>query len=248
MSTGDQSALNPEAGHFTTTHWSVVLAAGHQVEKCAQEALAKLYHTYKPPLYSFLRRTGYSPQDAEDLIQDFFVHLLKKEALGRADPAKGRFRSFLLSSLKHFLVNWHEYNQAQKRGGGRPLVRLDADSAETWHKLEPADNNLTPDKAYERRWALTLLSQVLARLRDEHVKAGKLNLFEEIKGYLSGDNDLALYAEVARKNGTTENAIKMMVSRLRQRYRELIREEIAQTVASPEEIDDELRYLLAALG
>jgi RNA polymerase sigma factor (sigma-70 family) len=246
MTNQDQTAFDG-GGQFATTHWSVVLAAAHSHDTRARTALESLCRTYWYPLYAFVRRQGTAPHDAQDLTQEFFARLLESGSLGRVDRAKGRFRSFLLASLKHFLANCRDHDRAQKRGGGQALLSFDAASAETRYALEPADL-ATPDKAYERQWALTLLDLVMGRLRAEHVAAGKLAQFDQLKGCLLGDKSLPAYAELAARQGVTESAIKMAVSRLRQRYRELIYEEIARTVSRPAEVEDEIRHLLAALG
>lgn len=245
MSDQDQTVVG--GGEFPTTHWSVVLAAARSQNTGARLALEKLCASYWFPLYAFVRRQGQAPHDAQDLTQEFFARLLESHALGTVDPAKGRFRSFLLATLKHFLANRRDHDRAQKRGGGQPLLSFDADTAETRYCQEPADH-ASPDKVYEKQWALTLLNLVMARLRAEHDAAGKLAHFKQFKGCLLGDRSLAPYAEIAAKEGLSESAVKMAVSRLRQRYRELIRDEIARTVGHPSEIEDEIRHLLSALG
>jgi RNA polymerase sigma factor (sigma-70 family) len=247
MANQNQTTFGDGGGQFATTHWSVVLAAGHSHDARARAALESLCRTYWYPLYAFVRRQGQRPHDAQDLTQEFFARLLESSALGAVDPAKGRFRSFLLASLKHFLANCRDHDRAQKRGGGQTPLSFDADTAESRFCREPADP-ATPDKAYEKQWALTLLALVMARLRDEHAAAGKLAQFEQFKGCLLGDKSLPPYAEIAARDGVTESAVKMAVSRLRQRYRELIYEEIARTVSRPAEVEDEIRHLLAALG
>jgi len=232
---------------FVTTHWSVVLTAGRRDTARARDALARLCQTYWHPLYAYVRRVGHSPHDAQDLTQEFFARLLEKNFLAGADESRGRFRSFLLASLKHFLANeWHKA-QAQKRGGGQIPLSIDFDAAETAVHFEPADTT-TADKIYERRWALTLLDCVLRRLREEFVRDGKEKLFEQLKPTLTEASRSVPYAEIARRLDTTEGAVKVAVHRLRQRYREVLRAEIADTVASPGEVEDELRNLFAALA
>jgi len=230
---------------FVTTHWSVVLTAGRSDSTDARAALEKLCRTYWHPIYAFVRRRGYSAEDAQDLTQEFFARLLEKNWLGDVDPVKGRFRSFLLASLKHFLANEWDKARAQKRGGGQVLIPIDVKTAETSCGFEPADN-VTAEKIFERRWALTLLEQVLQRLRDEYVQSGKWRLFEQLKPTLTEESRSVAYAEIATRLDMTEGAVKVAVHRLRQRYRELLRAEIADTVSSPEEVDEEIRALFAA--
>jgi RNA polymerase sigma factor (sigma-70 family) len=232
---------------FVTTHWSLVVSAGRNDTPHARDALEKLCRNYWFPIYAFVRRQGQAPHDAQDLTQDFFARLLEKNYLAGADPAKGRFRSFLLSSLKHFLANEWDKANAQKRGGGQRLIPIDVATAESSGAFEPADH-LTADKIFERRWALTLLEHVLGRLRAEYVSDGRENLFEQLKPTLTEASRTVAYAEIAARLGTTEGAVKVAVHRLRQRYREALRAEIADTVAGPGEVDDEIRNLFAALA
>jgi RNA polymerase sigma factor (sigma-70 family) len=213
----------------------------------AHQALEALCGNYWYPLYAYVRRQGHSAHDAQDLTQAFFARLLEKNYLADVQREKGRFRSFLLASLKHFLANEWDREQALKRGGGKRLIALDEDSAESRYKLEPKDE-VSADKIYERRWALTLLDQVLAKLRGEFEKDGKLQQFETLKQYLSAGRTSVSYAQAADKLGMNEGAIKVAVHRLRKRYRELLRAEIAQTVATASEIEEEIRYLFAALS
>ncbi len=235
------------AGHFQTTLWTMVVHAGRSDSTLAREALAQLCQTYWYPLYVFVRRQGYQAHDAQDLTQAFFTRLLEKHALGQVDREKGKFRSFLLASLKNFLANEWDKGQAQKRGGGHEVISLDHDSAESRYGLEPS-HYLSPDKIFERRWALTLLEQVLASLRDEYCSDGKADLFEQLKTTLTGESGSVTYAAIAERLGMTEGAIKVAAHRLRHRYRELIRTEIGQTVASADDVDDELRHLLSVLS
>ena len=211
----------------------------------AQAALAKLCAAYWYPLYAFVRRQGLGEHDAQDLTQEFFARLLQKGWLGDVERERGRFRSFLLAAMKHFLANEWDRSRAKKRGGGVATLALDAMSAETRYRHEPADTQ-TAEKLFDRRWALTLLDQVLARLRAEMLAAGKLADFDALKFCLSGEK--TAYAEVARTLGMSEGAVKVAVHRLRERYRALLRAEIAETVATSDEIDGELRHLLAALS
>jgi RNA polymerase sigma factor (sigma-70 family) len=224
-----------------------VVSAGRNDTPDARNALEKLCRAYWFPIYAFVRRQGHGPHDAQDLTQDFFARLLEKNYLAEVDPARGRFRSFLLAALKHFLANEWDKAQAQKRGGGQVIIPIDAAVAETSWGSEPADH-LTAEKIFERRWALTLLEQVLRRLRAEYVRDGKENLFEQLKPTLTEASRTVAYAEIAARLGTTEGAVKVAVHRLRQRYREVLRAEIADTVASPNEVEDEIRNLFAALA
>ena len=242
-----QDSLPPVAGNFMPTHWSVVVAAGRNDSTHARVALEKLCRTYWPPIYAFVRRQGHNPHDAQDLTQEFFARLLEKNYLAEVDRSKGRFRSFLLASLKHFLANEWDKSQAQKRGGGQILIPIDAATAETTCGFQPADG-LTAEKIYERRWALTLLDQVLRRLRADYVHDGKEKLFDQLKPTLTEASRTVAYAEMATRLATTEGAVKVAVHRLRQRYRELLRAEIAETVATAGEVEDEIRNLFAALA
>jgi RNA polymerase sigma factor (sigma-70 family) len=228
--------------NFPTTLWTVVLHAGR--EESARDALAKLCEGYWYPLYSFVRRRGYAPDDAQDLTQGFFAQLLEKRGLGRVDPEQGRFRTFLLASLKNFLANDWDKTQAQKRGGGQMIVSLDQARAETRYRLEPSHQS-TPERHFERQWAMTLLEQVLADLGAEYRRVGQADLFEELKAVLIGQ--AAAYAEIGGRLGRSEGAIKVAVHRLRRRYRELLRALIAETVDEAD-IDDEMRHLIEVLG
>jgi RNA polymerase sigma-70 factor (ECF subfamily) len=238
----------PAAGQwFTATHWSVVLAAkgGHSPQSA--EALEKLCRTYWSPLYAFVRRQGHTPQDAQDLTQDFFAWLLQSEHLRLADPQSGKFRSFLLVRLKHFLSDERKKACAQKRGGGQTVLSLDAALAEEQYRLEPA-TDLTPDVIFDRRWALTVMEQAVQRLSQEYLAAGRAELFEELKSFQSGEEAGRSYAEAAARLGVSESAVKSAIWRLRQRHRDLLRQEIAQTVSTPGEVDEEIRYLINILG
>jgi len=233
--------------YFATTHWSVVLSAGHSETTRGRNALAALCETYWYPLYAYVRRQGHSPHDAEDLTQGFFARLLETESLGGVLPEKGKFRTFLLVALKRFLTNeWHHAN-SQKRGGGSFRVPLQGHTAETRYVAEPSEQ-LTAEKLYERRWALTLLDRVLSRLRDEFNAVGKKEQFEKLKPYLMAERESIPYAEAVVVLGMNEGSIKVAVYRLRRRFRQLFREEVAHTVARPEEIDEEIRHLLAVFG
>ena len=230
---------------FATTHWSVVLSAQGE-SAAAQEALERLCRTYWWPLYGFVRRQGYTPEEAQDFTQDFFALLLERKDLDAVRQEKGRLRSYLLASLKNFLAKAHRRAMAIKRGEGKPLVPLEELLARESADLEAADT-LSADRIYERRWALTLLEQVLARLEEEYRVAGNAALFEQLKQMLADEPDRPSQAEAARKLGMTENAVKQASYRLRERYRLLLREEIAHTVAVPDDVEDELRHFIAVL-
>jgi RNA polymerase sigma factor (sigma-70 family) len=233
--------------YFATTQWSVVLSAGRSETTRGRNALAALCETYWYPLYAYVRRQGHSPHDSEDLTQGFFARLLESESLAGVSPEKGKFRTFLLVALKRFLTNeWHHAN-SQKRGGGSFRVPLQGHTAETRYVAEPSEQ-LTAEKLYERRWALTLLDRVLSRLSEEFNAVGKKEQFEKLKPYLMAERESIPYAEAAVVLGMNEGAIKVAVHRLRRRFRELFREEVAHTVARPEEIDEEIRHLLAAFS
>jgi DNA-directed RNA polymerase specialized sigma24 family protein len=231
---------------FVTTHWSVVLAAGHGDTTRASEALAGLCQTYWYPLYAYARRRGCPPHDAQDLTQEFFARLLAGNWLAKADRQRGRFRSFLLSAMKHFMANEWNKAQAQKRGGGKPVFSLDDAMAEHRYRLEPAER-ATPESLFERGWAVTLLEGVLARLEEEYARSGKQAWMEAMRPALTTDREAIDYAGMAHTLGITETACRVAVHRLRQRYRQLIRAEVAGTVASPEEVEAEMRHLFKVL-
>lgn len=232
---------------FATTHWSVVLAAREAPDTRATTALETLCRTYWYPLYAFVRRQGHAPEDAQDLTQGFFARLLEKDYLTAVNPDKGRFRSFLLAAIKHFLADERDKATAQKRGGGRTVISLDARTAEERYRLEPA-HDASPDRLFERRWALSLLSAVFDRLEKDYVAAGKGELFQVVQGFLSPDSGEADYASAARQLGMNEGAVRMAVHRLRRRYADLFREEVAHTVAGPGEVEDEMRHLRRILS
>jgi RNA polymerase sigma factor (sigma-70 family) len=240
---GNNCAGVPNA--FVTTQWSVVLAAQER-SPAAEAALEKLCRTYWWPLYGFVRRQGRSPEEAQDLTQGFFAMLLERRDFESVRREKGRLRSYLLVSLKNFLAKAHRREMAVKRGEGQSLVPLEELLARERADLEPADT-LSPDKIYERRWALTLLGQVLARLEDEYRVAGNAPLFEQLKELLADEPGRPSQADIAAELGMTENAVKQAFHRLRQRYRELLHEEIANTVAVPGDVEDELRHFISVL-
>jgi RNA polymerase sigma factor (sigma-70 family) len=241
------STKGSQPSWFVTTRWSVVLAAANPDSSCARQALETLCRTYWYPLYAFVRRMGRSPEDAEDLVQSFFAACLEKHYLAVADQSRGRFRSFLLIALKRFLANEHDKVRSLKRGGGQVLIELDSLSAEQRYALEPADR-LSADKLFERRWALTLLEQVVGRLQAEQDAAGRGEIFDHLKEFLTSGGRGTRYEAVAQRLGLSESAIKVAIHRLRQRYRELLMEEIAHTVSNAGEIEAERRHLLSVLS
>ncbi|OAI47368.1 hypothetical protein AYO44_09675 [Planctomycetaceae bacterium SCGC AG-212-F19] len=247
MAMNAADANGPPPGRFATTHWSLVLAARDRDAPEADDALAELCRTYWYPLYACICRQGYATHQAQDLTQEFFARLLEKEYLRGVDRSRGKFRTFLQACLRNFLANEADRARAQKRGGGRTLLALDfAAAAERYHR-EPAHTQ-TADKLFERRWALTVLQEALARLRDEYTRLGQARLFDELKVCLAGDGAAAPQQAVAERLGMTTGAVKVAVHRLRGRYREMLREEIARTVGDPAEIDDEIRDLFRAFS
>jgi RNA polymerase sigma-70 factor (ECF subfamily) len=224
-----------------------VLSAGRSDTTRARAALEQLCRNYWHPLYAYVRGAGYSREEAEDLTQEFFARLLAQNSVARADPARGRFRSFLLASLKHFLVNEWGKARARKRGGGAQLLPLEFDTAET-RCAQPVAPGDTPDRAYDRQWALALLDVVLGRLRREYRDAGREESYLGLKDTLGGGRSEIPYRELGARLGLSEGAVKVAAHRLRQRYRELLREEIANTVVGPEEVEEELKHLFASLS
>ncbi len=235
------------AASFGTTHWSVVLAAGEQDSPRAAEALEKLCATYWYPLYAHVRRRGHDPEAARDLTQGFIAQMLARRALALADSTRGRFRTFLLAALDNYLHHQHRDGHALKRGGGREVVSWEIEEAEGRLALETPDHS-SPDREFDRRWALATLETVRARLRHELLIASKAELFDLLRPHLFGDPDGVPYAQVAAQLKLTTVAVKVTVHRLRRRYAELLRQEVARTLAHPEEADQEIRHLIAALG
>jgi RNA polymerase sigma-70 factor (ECF subfamily) len=229
-------------GTFHTTHWSVVLAARQADAPGARQALEQLCRVYWYPLYAYLRRAGWAEPDAQDLTQGFFAHLLEHQTLDRVAREKGRFRSFLLASLKYYAAGERARARRQKRGVGQTLISLDAVSGEERYRLESRDER-TPEQLFERRWAMELLDRTLARLGREHADGDRAELFAALQPFLAAKEGGESYAAVAARFGRTEDAVKKTVQRMRRRYQELFREEIAQTVSAPDEIEDELRHL-----
>lgn len=232
---------------FATTRWSVVLAAGHGDATQAHAALAHLCQIYWYPLYAYARRRGCLPHDAQDLTQEFFARLLEGNWVAKADQERGRFRSFLLSAMKHFMANEWNKSRTQKRGGQLSIVSLDDDDAERRYRLEPAAS-ATPESLYERGWALSLLNDVLVHLELEYGREGKKEWLEAMRPALTTDHDSISYSVIAGKLGTTETAARVAVHRLRQRYRRMIRAEVARTVATTTEVDEEMNHLFRVLS
>jgi RNA polymerase sigma-70 factor (ECF subfamily) len=235
-----------QGAEFTTTHWSVVLQAGQGDSDGTAEALQLLCQAYWYPLYVFVRRRGYSPHDAQDLTQEFFARFLEKKYVSLADQSRGKFRTFLLRSLEHFLINEWVKARAAKRGGGHQALSWDEQEAESRYLVETIEG-LAPDKAFEKRWAMSLLELVMAQLRTEFSAPEKRQLFEALKVSVWGEETIASYQEIGAKLGMAEGTVKVAAHRMRQRYRELLRAEVGRTVAIPAEVDEELRYLAGVL-
>ena len=237
--------MTPVAQAFATTHWSVVIAAGDSAPG-AEQALQSLCQAYWYPIYAYVRRRGHSVEDAQDLTQEFFVRLLRQKSVSRADPERGRFRTFLLTSLKHFLINeWTKANR-QKRGGGCQFIYLDADETESRFQREPADER-SPDKAFDRQWAKVLLALVLTQLERDYESSDQGRLFSELIFFLTGDSGADSYQQLRQRLGLSESNLKVTVHRMRRRYRDLLEAEIRRTVADSDAIADEMRSLLDAL-
>lgn len=231
---------------FTTTHWSVVLAAGEKETPESAAALELLCRSYWYPLYVYVRRQGYGPEDAQDLTQEFFAHLLGRDFLRGLTPQNGKFRSFLLVSMRHFLADAWDKARTQKRGGDQRPFALDGQQAEGRYQLESVEP-ANAETLYERQWGLTLLNHVLDRLQQEFASAGKQALFDALRPRMVGDKAGGTYASLATRLGMTEGAVKVAVFRLRRRFQELFREEIARTVAHPAEVESEVQHLLAVM-
>jgi RNA polymerase sigma factor (sigma-70 family) len=237
----------PNPVEFPTTRWTVVLSAGSQDDPQSRRALAELCQAYWRPLYAFVRKRGYGPEEAQDLTQDFFATLLEKEYVARADSTKGRFRSFLLFLMKCFLADDYDRRQAAKRGGKYVLLSISFKAGEEACRWEPYDCE-TPEKIFEREWALTLVSRVTTSLRDSFERDGRIAQFERLKQFLPGHDACPSYAEAAQQLGISEGATKVAVHRLRHRYRQFLHREIAQTLDDPGDIESEIRYLMKALA
>ena len=244
---GESAGGEAREAQFSTTHWSVVLAAGQEDSALALAALETLCRTYWYPLYAYVRRRGYGEYDAQDLTQGFFEDLLARKAFAAVVPGRGKFRSFLLASLNHYLAGQHARQQAQKRGGGQSHFSLDALEAERRYQIEPVDGE-TPEKLFERRWAIAVIDRAMARLEQEFASAGQSLRFEQLRGLVVEGAERQSYAEVAARLGMSEAAARRAVQRLRRSFRRAIREEIAQTVPTSSEIEEELRHLWSALS
>jgi RNA polymerase sigma-70 factor (ECF subfamily) len=232
---------------FQTTRWTLIQAAGENPNADSREALATLCQVYWPPVYAFIRRKGYDQDQAQDLCQGFFALLLEKNYVGDADRRRGKFRSFLLTSVKHFLSNELDRSRTLKRGAGQLPVSIDLVATEKWC-ASAVVGGTTPESLFERRWALSLLDNVLAKLRDEFAAAGKADQVERLSVFLNVDFEDASFEKVAAQMGISVGALRTAVHRMRRKYRRLLREEIAQTVSTPEEVDEEIRFLMSALG
>jgi RNA polymerase sigma factor (sigma-70 family) len=243
----EQESGPGSARRFATTRWSLVLAAGKRNSPQSAAALAALCETYWYPLYAYVRRRGHDADEAQDLTQAFFARLLEKNDLAAAQRERGKFRSFLLTSLKHFLANEWDRGRAKKRGGDRSPVSIDFGIAEDRYRREPS-HELTAEKIFDRRWAFVILEQVLTHLQEESGRAGKSELFDRLKVFLTGEKPAGSYDQLASELEMSAGAIKVAVHRLRRRYRELLRAEIGQTVADPDEIEQEIRDLFTAIS
>ena len=242
----ESALLASQAPTFVTTHWSVVLAAGGPLSHEQSQALEALCRTYWYPLYAYIRRAGHGSEDAQDLTQSFLSQLLAKGGLSMADPQRGRFRTFLLTALKHYLVDEHRRATALKRGGGSVFQPLEADDGEERYQFEPVDL-ASPDVLYDRSWAKAVLAQALSRLREEYASSKHGPGFEALKDYVWGERSGLSCAELGREIGMSEEAAKKAVQRMRQRFAQLLREQIAETVNTPAELEDEIRHLSTLL-
>ena len=238
--------IGPRHARFDTTHWSLVLAAGGDESSQARQALAALCETYWYPLYAYVRRQNHDADDARDLTQAFFARLIEKQDVQDARRERGRFRSFLLAAMKHFLLNQAQYERALKRGGGQTLLSLDVETAEGRYLREPPDTS-TPEALFEKQWALTVLGRALARVRCDAADAGKTAEFDALKACLTGDIPRGSYRTVGEPLGLSENAVKVAVHRLRRRFQRALRAQISETVLTDAEVEEEMRYLFRAL-
>jgi RNA polymerase sigma factor (sigma-70 family) len=246
FSTPESTISSKPRNYFATTHWTVVLAAGSGEMERSKVALEKLCQVYWFPLYAYVRRRGYSSHDAQDLTQGFFECLLKRQSLVHADPNRGRFRSFMLGAMNHFIADEWNKARAQKRGGKDTNISLDIEDAENRLDHNPARHD-SPDVAFDKEWATALLNEVLNRLEQEYRSAGKKDLFDGLSGALAGSRNSVSYAELAKRLSLTDGNARVAVHRLRKRYRELLLTEIANTVRSPEDINDELHHLFKTM-
>lgn len=246
MDTSENDRPPPPTGEFVSTHWSLVLRAGNRRDQQGDQSLAILCQRYWLPLYAFARRRIADPHEAQDLTQEFFARLLEKNMLASASPARGRFRSFLLTALKNFLANEWDWAHAQKRGCGRGQLSLNWEAGESRLTLEPS-HDLTAERLFDRQWTLTLLEHVVGRLQAEFEAAGKRNHFELLKGTIVSGSPEASYSTIATALAMTEDAARQAAHRLKRRYRELLRDEVAQTVGEPGELEDEIGQLFESL-
>ena len=245
----DDDFIGPDprfARRFASTHWSLVVSAARQSSPHSREALEELCAIYWSPLYWHVRRLGYDGTQAQDLTQGFFSRLLEKRALGYVDRERGKFRSFLLASLRHFLANEYDHSQAQKRGGGQTILPIDFRSAESGYNLEPS-HDLTAERLFEKRWALTVLETSLAALQRQYQQAGKSGLFDALAPFMSAQSDSPTYADIAQRLDMTEPAVRMAVSRMRRHYRDKIRAEVGRTLDDSDDVDQEMQSLFNAL-
>ncbi len=240
------SPLQQGSPHFNTTRWTIVVSAGQETTAASKDALEQLCRSYWRPIYAYVRRRGYRAEESEDLTQAFLEHFLERKLVSVVDRQHGRFRTFLLHCCEYFLAKHWRDQRRLKRGGGRPLLSLEGDSLEQWYRNELADP-MTPERLYEKRWALSVLALVQERLRGEWEAAGKLEIFKTLQLFLSGENESMTCARAALDLGMSEAAVRTAVHRLRRRYGEILRAEVAQTISSPDEIEDELQYLLSVL-
>ena len=249
MNTGAEASTAiplPASPVFATTRWSVVLRAGDENSPQQQDALAQLCRTYWYPLYAYVRRLGASPEDAQDLTQGFFARLIERNVVNEADADKGKFRWLVLGTLKHYLANQRDFKVAAKRGGNLAHISLDDLTVEKRYQLEPT-TTLSPDKLFDRNWAMTLLDRVREQLREHYVQAGKLDRFERLENFIPGGQARRSYEEVSQDLGVSEGALRVELHRLKALYRQFLRAEIAHTVSNPVEIDEELRYLIEVM-
>jgi RNA polymerase sigma-70 factor (ECF subfamily) len=244
MASGSVGASNDV---FASTHWSVELAAAQKGSPAAAEALEGLCRAYWRTLYFYTRRRGYSVEESQDLTQSFFARFLEKKSFALADPYRGRFRTFLLKSLEHFLADDWKRAHRVKRGGGKVEIPWDIYTANNRYAAE-FTNTMAPDRLYEKHWAMSLLYRVLRHMRNDYGKAGKSQLFEVLQDFLWGLEDSTSYAQIAERMGMTEGAVRVAVHRLREHYRERLRTEVAQTVSDPKDVDEEIRHLIRAIG
>lgn len=233
-------------GSFPTTRWTLVLAAGHNRDASSSDALASLCEAYWYPVYAFLRRSGRNAETSQDITQSFFLRLLEGSFFSKADPVRGRFRSFLMGSLRHFLADEADHRLAQKRGGGAIHLPFDPQDGENRYRHEPSTTE-TPERIFERRWALAVLDRTMKLIENDFLRGGRLDHFQHLRPYLTGQGE-APYAALAEKLGVSESSVKSGIHRLRKRYREALRAEVASTVAEEQEIDAELRYLIQSLA